>query len=263
MTDNANLTFLDKRQYKYVWNPWHGCIKISSGCKYCYVYRQDRMFGVEISSDNVRKNTDFNLPLRLKRDKSYKLQSGNIVFTCLTSDFFIDRADKWRQEAWDMIKVRSDLIFFIFTKRIDRFSICTPPDWEDGYKNVIIGCTVENQAMADYRLPIFQKLPIKHKAIIAAPLLEKIDISRYLNKSIEEVSVGGESGVYARICNYNWIMDIRRQCIEKDIPFCFHQTGAKLLKDGKLYRIQRKDQIAQAAKANINYKTREDKHTER
>ena len=22
------------------WNPWHGCIKCSDGCKYCYVYLQ-------------------------------------------------------------------------------------------------------------------------------------------------------------------------------------------------------------------------------
>lgn len=27
------------------WNPWHGCTKISAGCRYCYVYRQDEMYG--------------------------------------------------------------------------------------------------------------------------------------------------------------------------------------------------------------------------
>lgn len=29
------------------WNPWHGCTKLSAGCKYCYVYRQDAMYGTE------------------------------------------------------------------------------------------------------------------------------------------------------------------------------------------------------------------------
>ena len=29
------------------WNPWHGCTKISPGCKHCYVYRQDEMYGEE------------------------------------------------------------------------------------------------------------------------------------------------------------------------------------------------------------------------
>jgi protein gp37 len=241
------------------WNPWHGCKKISAGCKYCYVYRQDEMYSAKLQSSFVRKNLNsFDLPLKLKRDKTYKLRPGQIVYTCLTSDFFVVEADDWRVSAWKMIKTRKDLRFFIFTKRIDRFSASLPDDWGSGYENVIIGCTVENQKMADFRLPIFEKLPIKHKVIIVAPMLEKMDISRYLNDTIEEVAVSGESGKEARICDYDWFLDIRRQCIEKNIPFCFHQTGAKFLKDGKIYRIRRCHQISQAYKANINYKLRRD-----
>lgn len=243
------------------WNPWHGCTKISAGCKYCYVYRQDAMYGSDVSSSEVRKTANFNLPIKRKRDKNYKIEQGELVYTCFTSDFFVDDADEWRVEAWAMIRERSDLDFFIFTKRIDRFLVSLPDDWEDGYKNVIIGCTVENQAMADYRLPIFKSLPIQHKIIIAAPLLENLDITTYLDNTIEEVAVSGESGNDARICNYQWILDIREQCIEKDVPFCFHQTGAKLLKDGKLYRIKRYYQIAQAHKAGINYRIGRDYKT--
>lgn len=216
------------------------------------------MYGAGVSSSEVHKNADFSLPLKRKRDKSYKIPSGRVVFTCFTSDFLVEGADAWRQEAWDMMRTRSDLMFFFFTKRIDRLSEVLPLNWNDGYDNVIIGCTVENQAMADYRLPIFNALPIKHKAIIVAPLLEQISLADYLNSSIEEVSVGGESGALARICNYEWILDLRRQCIEKNVPFRFHQTGAKLIKDGKLYRIKRKFQIVQAYKANINYRIGED-----
>lgn len=240
------------------WNPWHGCTKISAGCKYCYVYRQDEMYGTDVSSSEVRKTANFSLPVKRKRDKSYKIEPGELVYTCFTSDFFVDEADEWRREAWAMIRERSDLDFFIFTKRIDRFRKCMPDDWGNGYKNVIIGCTAENQAMADYRLPIFKGLPIHHKIIIAAPLLEKLEISPYLDNTIEEVAVSGESGNEARICDYQWILDIRRQCIDKDVPFCFHQTGAKLLKGGKLYRIKRYFQIAQARKAGINYRIGKD-----
>jgi len=214
------------------------------------------MYSNEIRSSEVHKNADFDLPLKRKRDKTYKLTSGSIIFTCMTSDFFVAEADEWRAEAWAMIRQRSDTQFFMFTKRIDRFHVELPADWGDGYENVIIGCTVENQAMADYRLPIFNALPIRHKVIIVAPMLEKMNIAPYLHAAIEEVATSGESGVDARILNYDWILDIRRQCIENDIPFCFHQTGAKLLKDGKLYRIKRKFQISQARKANINYKSR-------
>lgn len=241
------------------WNPWHGCTKISAGCKYCYVYRQDEMYGADVISSEVRKTGNFNLPVKRKRDKRYKIEPGTLVYTCFTSDFFVDGADEWRREAWAMMREREDLDFFIFTKRIDRFKVGLPDDWGDGYKNVIIGCTVENQAMADYRLPIFKELPIQHRVVIGAPLLEALTLSPYLdNTIIEEVAVSGESGNDARVCDYEWILDIRRQCIEKDVPFCFHQTGAKLLKDGKLYRIKRYYQISQAWKAGINYRIGKD-----
>lgn len=240
------------------WNPWHGCTKISEGCKYCYVYRQDTMYGLLTSSSEVRKTANFSLPLKRKRDKSYKVAGGEMLYTCLTSDFFVDEADPWRGEAWKMMRTRSDLTFFIFTKRIHRFAECLPSDWGDGYDNVIIGCTVENQDRADFRLPIFKSLPIKRKVIIAAPLLEAVNIAPYLDDSIEEVAVSGESGVDARVCDYGWILDLRRQCVEKDVPFCFHHTGAKLLKDRKLYRIMRQHQISQAYKAGINYKITRD-----
>ena len=241
------------------WNPWHGCKKVSAGCKFCYVYRQDEMYGSPFQSDKIRKNkTSFDLPIRLKRGGDYKLRSGQTVYTCLTSDFFLEEADVWRISAWEMIKRRGDLRFFIFTKRIDRFLSSLPPDWNDGYENVIIGCTVENQATADYRLPIFEKLPIRRKVIIVAPILEKVNIQLYLNSAIEEVAVSGESGRDARICDYEWILDIRRQCIEKDVPFCFHQTGANFMKDGKIYKIRRCHQISQARKADIDYKLRRD-----
>ena len=54
------------------------------------------------------------------------------------------------------------------------------------------------------RLKIKKKkdLPIKHKCITAQPLLEKIDIEKYL-EGIELVVVGGESDLNARIFHYD------------------------------------------------------------
>ena len=42
--------------------------------------------------------------------------------------------------------------------------------------------------------------------------------------------------------------------MEKGIPFQFHQTGAKFVKDGRVFRIPRREQTAQARKAGIDYK---------
>ncbi len=233
------------------WNPWHGCHKLSAGCQNCYVYRQDSIF--DKNSSVVTKNANFDLPLRIKRNGEYKIQSGQTVFTCLTSDFFLDEADKWRTDTWKIIKIRSDLTFLIVTKRVDRFFANLPQDWGTGYDNVRIACTVENQDRANYRIPIFLKLPIKHKCIVAEPLLENINLSPYLTKDIQEVIVGGESGAKARVCDYNWVLNLRQQCMDCNVSFRFHQTGTYLKKDNKVYKIDRKHQHSQAQKANIDF----------
>ena len=110
------------------WNPWHGCTKISAGCKYCYVYRQDEMYGSDVASNLARKTGAFYLPVKRKRDRSWKIEPGKIVFTCFTSDFLLADADPWRQECWQMMRLRSDLRFYFFTKRIDRFMESIPAD---------------------------------------------------------------------------------------------------------------------------------------
>lgn len=234
-----------------MWNLWHGCHKYSAGCKYCYVYRGDARRDVDSSIVTQTKN--FDLPLRKKRNGEYKVPSGTLVYTCFTSDFFVEDADQWRAEAWQMMHERSDLNFMMITKRIDRFMECLPTDWGDGYDNVTICCTVENQACADYRLPIYKSAPIKHKIIICEPLLERIDLSPYhISEWIEQVVVGGESGRDVRPCDFDWVMELREVCIENHVSFWFKQTGSKFIKDGKLYDIKRQFQHSQARKAGIN-----------
>ncbi|MBR0342252.1 MAG: DUF5131 family protein [Oscillospiraceae bacterium] len=71
---------------------------------------------------------------------------------------------------------------------------------------------------------------------------------------MESVSVGGESGPDARPCDYQWVLDLHSQCLENDIGFSYHQTGARLIKDGKLYNIPRKLQHEQAWKAGLENK---------
>ena len=236
-----------------IWNPWHGCHKISPGCVNCYVYRRDESIGKDASI--VSKTGSYNLPIRKDRHGEYKLtHKDGIVFTCMTSDFFLDEADEWRQGCWDMMRERQDLEFHIITKRIDRFEKCLPPDWNEGWDHVTICSTCENQSRTDYRLPILLGLPIKHREVISEPMLEKIDMQKYLATGlIEHVTCGGESGPQARPCDYQWILDVRRQCVECGIPFTFKQTGAVFIKDGKIYHIDRKDQMPQAKKSGCSY----------
>jgi protein gp37 len=248
------------------WNPWHGCQKLSAGCAHCYVYRIDASH--EKDASQVYKTNAFDMPIRKNRSGEYKIPPGDTVWTCFSSDFLLDSADGWREEAWRMIRERTDLHFIFITKRIDRFADNCPSDWGDGYDNVTIGCTCENQDRADYRLPIFLSLPIKHRFITCEPLLEHIDLSPYLgtpqlrpcladiaavHPCIEQVVVGGESGPQARVCDYSWVLDIRDQCVTAGVSFHFKQTGASFVKDGRHYHVDRNIQHEQAAKAGIDY----------
>ena len=98
----------------------------------------------------------------------------------------------------------------------------------------------------------FKSLPIKHKCITAQPLLERIDIEKYLD-DIKLVVVGGKSDINAKIFNYDWVLNIREQCIRKNVDFEFEQCGTNFIKDGKQYKLQTKDLIKQAKLANIDY----------
>ena len=81
-----------------LWNAWHGCHKISAGCQNCYMFRRDAKYG----KDNtvVTKTANFRLPIMKKKDGSYKLQTTDYVYVCMTYDFFIEEADDWRSDAW-------------------------------------------------------------------------------------------------------------------------------------------------------------------
>ncbi len=231
------------------WSPWHGCHKCSPGCVNCYVYYLDSIHQKD-ASVVTRSKTNFDLPLKKDRKGNFKIQSGSAIATCFTSDFFLPEADQWRKEAWEIIKQRKDLDFLICTKRIQRVKNCLPDDWNEGYDNVKLAVTVECQQKAEERLPIFADLPAKSRYIFVSPILEKIDIEKFLaSKKFSLVSVGGESYKNARVCDYEWVKALKGQCDKYGIEFDFHQTGSNFLYNGKLYSIKHKDEYSQAKKA--------------
>ena len=233
-----------------IWNPWRGCIKCSEGCLHCYIHKGDYKRGINTSE--IVKTKDFYKPIEKLKNGNYKMKS-ELVYLCFQSDFLIKEADKWRNECFKMIKERQDCKFLFLTKRIERFKEIIPDDWNDGYDNVIVCCTVENQKNADYKLSIFKDLPIKHKCITMQPLLEKVNIEKYLD-DIELVLVGGEQDYNARVLDYDWVLDIRKQCIKHNVNFEFRQCGTYTIKDGKTYKIETYNLTKQARLANINYK---------
>ncbi|MCW3806780.1 DUF5131 family protein [Plebeiibacterium marinum] len=238
-----------------IWNPWHGCTKISEGCQYCYMFFLDRQRDKE-GSNIYKTKSGFNYPLQKNRNGQYKIKSGELIRVCMTSDFFLEEADCWRNEAWQMMKIRSDVKFFLLTKRPERVEKCLPNNWDDGWENIFFNVTCENQKRADERIPILLKLPFKHKGIMTAPLIGDIQIEDYLKTGqVEQVIAGGENYDGARPCNFDWIKSLQRQCIKYNISFCFIETGTNFIKDGIAYSIPKKSVQSQMAfKSGMNYK---------
>lgn len=232
-----------------MWNPWRGCRKCSAGCLHCYIHKGDAKR--QVNTNDIVQTRDFAKPVERLKNGNFRMKSG-LVFLGFSTDFFIEEADEWRGECWAMIRQRQDCTFLFLTKRIERWQVCLPDDWEDGYENVVVCCTVENQENADRKLAAFQRMPARHKGITAQPLLERIDIEKYL-EGIELVVVGGESDSQARPLDYDWVLDLRQQCIRRNVAFEFRQCGTHFIKDGKPYRLQTRDLCKQARLAGIDY----------
>lgn len=117
-------------------------------------------------------------------------------------------------------------------------------------KNVWIGTTVENQAMADKRIPALLRIPTKVRFLSCEPLLGEVDLSAIstgeghglneaepiitinplqrasaLDPHIHWVICGGESGPKARPMHPDWARSLRDQCAQAGVPFLFKQWG--------------------------------------
>lgn len=166
MADNSQIQWTNA-----TWNPWHGCHKVSDGCKFCYMFRDKERHG-QAPNVVLRSKSTFNDPLKWREPKR--------VFTCSWSDFFIAEADEWRAEAWEIIKKTSHLTYQILTKRPENIVDRLPDDWGRGYENVWLGVSVENQNAAFERIPILLDLPAKIKFLSLEPLLEPIDLTPFI-----------------------------------------------------------------------------------
>lgn len=214
------------------WNPIQGCHKISLGCKNCYMFTEKRRYGQD--PDRVVRSADatFYAPLR-------KWKEPSLIFTCSWSDWFIEEADQWRADMWDVIRQTPHHTYQILTKRADRIAANLPAGWGAGWSNVWLGTSVENQEQADKRIPELLKIPAAVRFLSCEPLLAPVDLRLTVkfcggSEAVKDdasllhwVIVGGESGSGARECRLSWIDSIVRQCTSASVPVFVKQLGAK------------------------------------
>lgn len=209
-------------------NFWTGCKKVSAGCKYCYMYRDKERYGQV--PDKVTRTSDKTF------NKALSWETPKRIFTCSWSDFFIEEADKWRKDAWDIIRKTPQHQWQILTKRPERIIECLPEDWGEGWDNVWLGVSVENQAYL-HRAETLAKIPSKTRFISAEPLLGRIDfleISAIL-KGFHWCIIGGESGnengkYKYRKCELEWIENIVNNLKSTPVRVFVKQFGTHLSK---------------------------------
>lgn len=209
------------------WNPWMGCRKVSSGCKSCYMFRDQIRYGGD-PTEIRRSKTTFNEPLKWK--------DPAMVFTCSWSDFFIEDADEWRDDAWDIVRRTPHLTYQILTKRPENILSRLPDDWGEGWDNVWLGVSIETNEQKQRGWDLVD-IPAKLRFISAEPLLEPIDFFWLLaTQEIQWVIVGGESGPGYRLFYPNWAKEIKFLC-DKDPGIAFFMKQDSGPKPGMKGRI--------------------------
>lgn len=190
------------------WNPWHGCHKVSAGCKNCYMFRDKARYGQD-PNVVVRSKTKFYDPLKWKEPRT--------IFTCSWSDFFIEEADEWRDEAFAIMALTPQHTYQVLTKRPERMlEYLAQPDvaariaykmpsllptkgmMKEIYrealtaglkiayefvqsdfflKNVWLGVSVEDKKTADERIPLLLQTPAAVRWLSIEPLLGPMEFS--------------------------------------------------------------------------------------
>lgn len=219
-------------------NFWHGCQKVSEGCKYCYMFRDKERWHQDGSQVVRSKPSTIKSTLTKLYHEQASLEKPLKIFTCSWSDFFIEQADNWREEAWNVIRDNKSFVWIILTKRPERIVECLPKDWGEGWEHVWLLVSAENQQRWNERVPILLQTPAKVRGVSIEPMIGPVDIVPnptfgHLFPKLDWIIVGGESGNETgkwryRPAQLKWFNSIVSSCQEQKIPVFVKQLGTFL-----------------------------------
>lgn len=247
----------------HTFNEAWGCTEVSPGCDNCYartlssryghnVWGKDggrRTFGPKHWAEPLKWNTaaeDAGERRRVFCNSMADWADAHPLMVSLLSPLF------------KLIKLTPHLDWLLLTKRHSRIARSLPEDWGDGYPNVWLGVSVENQEWADRRIPELLKVPAAVRFLSCEPLLGPIDLNKIgagpwsdsLNgwrldsggvaasspaPMLDWVIVGGESGPGHRPMELEWLTSLAEQCgIAGTSCFVKQDSGSKPGKQGRI-----------------------------
>lgn len=220
----------------HTFNPWIGCTKISPACDHCYAETWDNRF-----SDTSRwgakaprtRTKSWSGPRKWNRLAGETGERPRVFCASLADVFDNHRSiqDAWRADLWALIKETPNLDWLLLTKRPQNIKRYLPADWGNGYANVWLGTTIENQVEYDRRIDVFTSVPAAVRFLSMEPLLGPVDLKG--GKGLDWIIAGGESGSLYREMKPEWIRSLRDQCSKADIPFLFKQWHGSSQKEIK------------------------------
>ena len=222
MADNTAISWTD-----HTFNPWWGCTKIAPGCDNCYAAALDKRTGGDYwnSKNKPRLTKPPNWKKIIKWNEQAEIENRrHRVFCGSMMDWCDKDAPIFASDSlWQLIKDTPMLDWQLLTKRATRIAECLPADWYDGYDNVWLGVTVEDNKHGKPRIDALREIPAKVRFLSCEPLLENLDIPHF--NGIHWVIIGGESGPGCRPMYNDWVKSLMVACAFENVPVWFKQWG--------------------------------------
>jgi protein gp37 len=242
MAEKTGITWTD-----HTFNPWWGCVEVSPGCDNCYARTDAHRYGHEVWGKDAGRRffgeKHWNEPRKWNKQALAEGRRHRVFCASMADIGEANPAlDAEKAKLWHLIRETPYLDWLLLTKRPAQLVNHLPDDWGEGWPQVWLGTTVENN---DYRWRIrgILKAPAGAHFLSVEPQIGPVDLRDYLTRTrsryrVDWVIIGGESGVSARGYVLEWARDVIAVCREFDVTVFNKQLGTVAAKE--LHLIHRK-----------------------
>jgi protein gp37 len=221
----------------HTFNPWIGCMKVSTGCDHCYAESLAKRYGwvewgqrktaaTEASVGGRKRTSEANWKKPRQWAKAARGTGKRPrVFCASLADVFDNQVPaEWRADLFQMIYETPELDWLLLTKRPENIQkMLIPKAWA----NLWLGTTCEDQDAYDRRWPILRECPATVHFISYEPAIGPLRLHNGPDQP-DWLICGGESGPGARYMLPAWAVDIRNDCERTGTYFFMKQmTGKK------------------------------------
>jgi protein gp37 len=222
MSSSSNIEWTDA-----TWNPVTGCDQLSPGCDHCYAKTFAERFR-DVPGHPFEQGFDLKLwPERLKLPLGWR--RPRMIFVNSMSDLFHESIpDEFIQSVFETMMSADWHTFQVLTKRPRRMArMADVLPWP---KNVWAGTSIELDRYSWRANACLRRVPAAVRFVSAEPLLGPLP-SLQLDH-LQWLITGGESGPRHRVCEADWVRDLRDRCVDAGVAFFHKQWGGRTPKAG-------------------------------